>query len=106
MASETGLRGAAQTQGSNPSAQPVESRPAAHRRRGGALYLSEALVGTAVVAVAVLAWAALGLAHLGWYSLPAALGLAAVVLVVLVLLVRRLAPVRLEVDRGGLVGLL
>src|SRR3954470_15524047 len=106
MVSETGLRGAAETQGSDPSARPVDSQPVAHGRRDGAVYLSEALIGARVVAVAVLAWAALGLAHLGWYSLPAALGLAAVVLVVLVLRVRRLAPVRVEVDRGGLVGLL
>src|SRR3954454_6931344 len=106
MASETGLRPEADAQGSDPSAPTVDPSGAVGGKRDAALHLSEALVGSAVVAVAVLAWAALGLAHLGWYSLPAALGLAAGVLVVLVLLIRRLAPVRVEVDRGGLVGIL
>src|SRR4051794_6119559 len=111
MASETGLRSEAGP-GDRASRSDVADRPESTsvesdqggNRRLGALYLSEGLVGAVVVAVAVLAWAALGLAHLGHYSLPAALGLAAVVLAANAILVRQVAPVRVRTDPAGLVG--
>src|SRR3954454_16003954 len=112
MASETGLRSEAEPGdrasrsdvADRPESTPVESDQGGNRRLD-ALYVSEVLVGAVVVAVAVLAWAALGLAHLGHYSLPAALGLAAVVLAAIAILVRRVAPVRVRTDPAGLVGI-
>src|SRR4051812_40081076 len=112
MASETGLRSeAGPGEGADrsdvagrPESPPVELDRGGDRRVGPA-YPSGVLVGAVVIAVAVLAWAALGLAHLGHYSLPAALGLAAVVLTAIAILVRRVAPVRVRTDPAGLVGI-
>src|SRR4051794_16641575 len=87
---------------------PVTDRSAASAavRSTAALHLSEAVVGTLTVAVAVLAWAALGLAHLGIFSLPAVLAVSVAGLVVIALVIRWLAPVRVRVDRTGCLGVL
>ncbi len=70
------------------------------------VYLSELVVGTAVLAVAVLAWAALALAHLSAFSLAAALSIAGGALVLIALACWRWAPLRLNVDRAGSIGVL
>src|SRR3954451_8261338 len=74
------------------------------RRRYVKIHLSEFVVGCLVLALATLAWAALGLAHLEAFSLPAVLAVWVVACVAVTLLIRRLAPVRVALDRGGCAG--
>jgi hypothetical protein len=63
------------------------------------------LAGGAVLLVALLAWSSLALAHVGHHSLPAAVGLAAAALAVVVLVVARASRgrVRFRGDRAGVV---
>jgi hypothetical protein len=69
------------------------------------LALSEVVLGAAVVAVALLAWIALMLADLGGFSLGAALGIWLPVLLVLLVAVRRWAPITVRVDPAGSIGM-
>jgi hypothetical protein len=61
------------------------------------------LAGGALLVVALLAWASLALAHLGRHSLPAALGLTVVALLVVGLVLRRGSQGRVRADRSGVV---
>ncbi len=68
------------------------------------LNLSELVVGGALFAVALLAWVALALAHLGWFSLGAALGVWAVVIVIAVAACWKWAPLKVRFDKAGCAG--
>ncbi len=86
-----------------PAAAALPDAPAVPGERP-TLFLSEIVVGGLVVAVGLLAWVALALAHLGWFSLGAALGVWAVVVLGLGFGVVRYAPARIRVDRSASAG--
>jgi hypothetical protein len=97
-AAESTDRGGAPDAAEGTAGEPVPSRARPE------LHLSELLVGAVALAVTLLAWAALGLADLGKFSLPAVLVLWVAALAVVVVALRRFAPLRVRVDPVGCVG--